>query len=568
MIKSTDNPTIRVKDDDLDSIKLEFRVLNNDEPFDLTDSTVKVAIRKPSLLTVFQDCDVIDASNGLCEVVLTNQAYIEEGQHAGELYIYKGNSVTVTYQFEYTSLDSIMDDEATESINDWQSIHEALLTYDKKPILGEGTPNGAVMPEYIGQMYLDQLDDRIYFANELTNANWLPIGSGGGGGTIEGDVYWADILAKPLTFPPSAHTHIWDEISGKPTEFNPTIHTHTYASLTDKPLTFTPEEHRHDWLDIDNKPATYAPDAHTHDYASITDKPLAFTPEAHAHAITDVTGLTEELASKLEVIPAEYLTQTEGDNRYELKGDGTGEPVATSVDWVDVTNKPLEFPPEPHLHAMTDVSGLDLALGDKSDLGHTHDWVEITLKPTEFPPEAHLHTTADVSGLDIALGDKSDVGHSHEWAEITLKPTTFPPEAHVHDFASITDKPLTYPPDIHSHGWTEITDKPTEFAPEAHGHLTSEISGLDTTLAGKSDVGHVHDYASITDKPTEFAPTAHAHTEADVTLGGINAKTYVDNGDNYILNTAMAGLTLWQGTQTEYNDLAVKEPTTLYFIVG
>jgi len=70
---------------------------------------------------------------------------------------------------------------------------------------------------------------------------------------------------------------------------------------------------------------------------------------------------------------------------------------------------------------------------------------------------------------------------------------------------------------------------------------------------------------TITD--TWYAPLSHNHTEATLTFGGLNAKTYVDNGDSYIMDTRMDGLSLWSGTQAEYDVLA-KDPNTVYYIVG
>jgi hypothetical protein len=135
---------------------------------------------------------------------------------------------------------------------------------------------------------------------------------------------YAEILDKPTTFTPEAHTHTkaqitdfahnhdWAEIDGKPLAFVPEIHTHAWVDITDKPLTFAPETHVHDWVDITGKPATFIPSAHTHTkaditdfahnhlWADITDKPTTFTPSAHNHAIEEVTGLQGALDSKVD----------------------------------------------------------------------------------------------------------------------------------------------------------------------------------------------------------------------------------------------------------------------------
>lgn len=50
--------------------------------------------------------------------------------------------------------------------------------------------------------------------------------------------------------------------------------------------------------------------------------------------------------------------------------------------------------PEVHTHVIADVTGLQTALNNKSDVGHTH-------------------VIADVTGLQTALDGKSDIGHTH-----------------------------------------------------------------------------------------------------------------------------------------------------------
>jgi hypothetical protein len=90
-----------------------------------------------------------------------------------------------------------------------------------------------------------------------------------------------------------------------------------------------------DDTDLTNK----ADAVHTHLWADITDKPTTFTP------------------------PAEYITETEGDLRYNLKGEGG----ATAPTWDEVTGKPTEFPPEAHSHQVSEVTGLQGALDEKLD---------------------------------------------------------------------------------------------------------------------------------------------------------------------------------------------------------
>ncbi|HEY9379404.1 MAG TPA: hypothetical protein VIQ02_20180, partial [Jiangellaceae bacterium] len=42
-------------------------------------------------------------------------------------------------------------------------------------------------------------------------------------------------------------------------------------------------------------------------------------------------------------------------------------------------------------------------------VGGASDWADLTGKPTTFPPEAHVHATSEVTGLDAALTAKADL---------------------------------------------------------------------------------------------------------------------------------------------------------------
>jgi BppU N-terminal domain len=250
---------------------------------DLTGTTVQLTIKKPSGMTIFQLCDLTDPLMGLAEVTLDNQAYIEIGNHSAEIVITSADVVSVTRSFSYTSLDAILDDTTLESQNDWADLHEILLSADKKPILGAGSPNNVVTPEYQGQSYLDTTNMVMYYASTLAIDSWRSYGTGGGGGTTGGSVTWADVLDKPAVFPPSPHTHLWSEIEDRPTTMTPTAHTHLWADITDKPVTFPPDPHEHpEYLTEGEADGLYQAigtvPTHTHFWADITDKPLTFPP--------------------------------------------------------------------------------------------------------------------------------------------------------------------------------------------------------------------------------------------------------------------------------------------------
>lgn len=240
-------------------------------------------------------------------------------------------------------------------------------------------------------------------------------------------------------------------------------------------------------------------------------------------------------------------------------GDGGSGGSAT---WETLTGKPTTFTPSTHAHAITEVTGLQAVLDDKSDILHDHSWEEVTNKPVSFNPTSHNHNIDEVTGLQTALDGKSATTHTHTYASITDKPTTFAPSAHTHVIADTTGlqaaldakQPTTTfktinnetivgtgnisitgsgggtsyndeelrgrivtlenEPDI---TWTTLIGKPTTFTPSTHNHVIADTTGLQAALDGKAATSHTHTYDSITGKPTTFTPSAHTHVISEVT---------------------------------------------------
>lgn len=47
-------------------------------------------------------------------------------------------------------------------------------------IVGSANPSGVVVPDFVGQTYIDSVNSSIYISNGLSNINWILAGSGGG----------------------------------------------------------------------------------------------------------------------------------------------------------------------------------------------------------------------------------------------------------------------------------------------------------------------------------------------------------------------------------------------------
>jgi hypothetical protein len=82
--------------------------------------------------------------------------------------------------------------------------------------------------------------------------------------------------------------------------------------------------------------------------------------------------------------------------------------------------------------------------------------------------------------------------------------------------------------------WSSIKNAPVTYAPSAHTHPISEVTSLQTTLDGKSNVGHTHLWVDITDKPTTFTPAAHTHAQSDITGLSTSLAGKLDTGANAV----------------------------------
>jgi len=151
-----------------------------------------------------------------------------------------------------------------------------------------------------------------------------------------------------------------------------------------------------DWNNLINKPSTFPPEAHTHPRSDITDfwnspfwdnipdKPSTFPPSAHgrdAHTIGLIPSVTAD------------PTAAEGDLWYrsdidQLRIYTTAVKQVFPADWGDITNKPSTFPPSAHASSH-EAGGSDQITG----------WI----RPSHIGPysdtEAYLYfRTRDIAG--------------------------------------------------------------------------------------------------------------------------------------------------------------------------
>jgi hypothetical protein len=125
--KQTKNNIFNVSQNDLNSIQINMTILQDGKTVNLTGTIPRIVIKKPRGKKVIQDCDIVDAVNSKISVILDTQSIIEAGKHLAEIYIYQGNSVSVTGTFEYISNKAILDPSTVESTNDFQDINNMLI---------------------------------------------------------------------------------------------------------------------------------------------------------------------------------------------------------------------------------------------------------------------------------------------------------------------------------------------------------------------------------------------------------------------------------------------------------
>lgn len=113
----------------------------------------------------------------------------------------------------------------------------------------------------------------------------------------------------------------------------------------------------------------------------------------------DLTAWSDELVEFLDAL------------ELEVEQGGGGGPVA----WVDVTGKPIEFPPAAHTHVTADIEGLDTALAAKSvataavaaDL-EDFETASITAMNELSDVVATKAAESDLAALTVIVGNKAN----------------------------------------------------------------------------------------------------------------------------------------------------------------
>lgn len=130
--------------------------------------------------------------------------------------------------------------------------------------------------------------------------------------------------------------------------------------------------------------------------------------QSHRHTITEVSGLQGILNNKLNsnasAASARKLTTPRRINGIAFDGtqDITLPTPTANVSWSAISNKPTNFTPSSHRHAISDITNLQRELDNKAPRNHSHTWNSITNKPANFTPSAHTHPWSNISNVPSA----------------------------------------------------------------------------------------------------------------------------------------------------------------------
>lgn len=212
----------------------------------------------------------------------------------------------------------------------------------------------------------------------------------------------------------------------------------------------------------------------------------------------------------------QYLTQTEGDARYEPLGGGGGawgSLTGTLSDQSDLQSALDAKAAAVHTHAESDITGLVIDLAGKADAAHTHTLSEVTDAGTAAARNAPASGNAAVSevvlGSDTRLTDaRTPTTHTHTLSQVTDAGTAAAlnvaasgnaaagevvkgsdsrlgdsrtPTAHASSHAAAASDPLTL-------SESQVTNLVSDLAGKAaasHTHAESDVTNLTTDLAGK-----------------------------------------------------------------------------------
>ncbi len=133
-------PLVYFHEDDFNTAKLVLHLKRGKTAIALTQSKVRIVLKKEDETIGYLDCDVTDPANGIVEVILSSNSLSVSGVVVCELYISMADKTFVTPRFKYLVDEALFPSGMIESSNEYQS----LLNIMKDVEEAQGSFNEAV----------------------------------------------------------------------------------------------------------------------------------------------------------------------------------------------------------------------------------------------------------------------------------------------------------------------------------------------------------------------------------------------------------------------------------------
>ena len=290
------------------------------------------------------------------------------------------------------------------------------LTESNKLVISNTTVGSlAILDENLKQVQpdLQQVDGNVEvdFTGWTISGTWTVVfvqGSGSGTGGATGSVSWTDLIGKPSTFPPSAHTQDQSTINGLTDALAAKLTTPA-GGTTGQVLTKTADS------------ATWsnpAGDMLKSEYDADDDGTV---DNANLALFAQNVGTSPENSKSYSQVSSAVELMHEHSNMSVLNGIGVssnqltynGSAVGGTPSWNNVTDKPDSFPPSAHTHAIADVTGLSDALEAagtvKSVNGNNPNASGAVTIPTATTSTDGLMSATDKTKLDGLSGTAGTV---------------------------------------------------------------------------------------------------------------------------------------------------------------
>ena len=290
------------------------------------------------------------------------------------------------------------------------------LTESNKLVISNTTVGSlAILDENLKQVQpdLQQVDGNVEvdFTGWTISETWTVVfvqGSGSGTEGATGSVSWTDLIGKPSTFPPSAHTQDQSTINGLTDALAAKLTTPA-GGTTGQVLTKTADSVTWSNAAGDMLKSEYDAD----DDGTVDNANLALFAQN--------VGTSPENSKSYSQVSSAVELMHEHSNMSVLNGIGVssnqltynGSAVGGTPSWNNVTDKPDSFPPSAHTHAIADVTGLSDALEAagtvKSVNGNNPNASGAVTIPTATTSAAGLMSASDKTKLDGLSGTAGTV---------------------------------------------------------------------------------------------------------------------------------------------------------------